>query len=384
MKNRKLVAIPGPTPVVRSIQDQMARETVAFGDGDFIRDYRQLVVDLQELWKTKGQAFVLAGTGTLAMEMAIANITKAGDNVLVVSHGFFGDRFIDLCERKDLNVDVLSSQWGDIVDPGEIEKKLKEKSYQLVTVTHVDTSTGVCAPIGDIGKIVEKFEETLFVVDGVCASGAEAEYIDEMGIDVLLTGSQKAFGVAPGIGVVWAGPRALEKRKSLGRIPEYYIDFDKWSPVMEDPSKYFATPPVNMIWAMKEAVRIIKEEGIENRYQRHRRVGRAMQEALEALGFKILAKKEYRATSLSNLIYPQGIEDHKFRSILAQEGIIVAGGLGPYAGKMFRLGHMGNIDMHDLVALIAGIERALYRSGMEVDLGRGVGVLMENLLAGEK
>lgn len=379
MKNRRLVMIPGPTPVVRSIQDQMGRETVAFGDPEFIKDYKELLNDLEEIFDTKGKAFVVAGTGTLAMEMAIANVTKRGDNVLVVSHGYFGDRFVELCNRKGLNVDVLSSEWGTIVPVEDIEKKLREKDYKAITVTHVDTSTGVCAPIAEIGEIVKKFENTMYIVDGVCATAAEPEYVDKMGIDVLLTGSQKAFGVAPGLAIVLAGPRALERRETLGDIPEYYADFKKWEPIMDNPAKYFATPAVNMIWALKESVRIIKEEGIENRYERHRKVGRAMQKALEALGFKILAEKEHRAITLSNVIYPEGINDAEFRKILAEEGIIVAGGLGAYAGKMFRLGHMGNIDIHDLVSTISTIERALYRSGKKDVMGKGIAVLTTEL-----
>ncbi len=141
MKIRKLVGIPGPTPVTRSIQDQMGRETVAFGDPNFINDFKEVIANLKEIFKTKGEAFVIAGTGTLAMEMGIANVTKEGDNVLVVSNGFFGDRYKELCERRGLNVDVLSAEWGKTVTPEEIESKLKEKAYKAVTVTHVDTST---------------------------------------------------------------------------------------------------------------------------------------------------------------------------------------------------------------------------------------------------
>jgi aspartate aminotransferase-like enzyme len=381
MKNRKLVMIPGPTPVARSIQDQMGRETVAFGDPAFVKDFKELIEDLRVLFKTDGQVFVVAGTGTMGMEMAVANTTKRSDNILIISHGFFGDRFIDLCQRKGLNVDILSSEWGKTVPLEDIENKLKEKNYAAITVTHVDTSTGVCANVGEIGKIVKKFEDTLYIVDGVCATAAEPEYVDEMGIDVLLTGSQKAFGVAPGLTMVWAGQKALERRKSMERIPESYIDFEKWIPIMNDPSKYFATPAVNLIWALKESVRIIKEEGLENRYLRHKKVASAMRKALEALGFKLLADKECRAVTLSNLIYPEGINDVEFRGILAEEGIAVAGGLAAYAGKMFRLGHMGNIDMHDLICVIASIERALYRVGKHEQLGKGVGILMEEMMS---
>ncbi|HHV37920.1 MAG TPA: alanine--glyoxylate aminotransferase family protein [Tepidimicrobium sp.] len=381
MKNRKLVMIPGPTPVVRSIQDQMGRETVAFGDPDFVKDFQEVVQDLKSIFKTEGEAFVVAGTGTLAMEMGIANITQEGDNVLIVSNGFFGDRYVELCERKGLNVDVISAEWGTIVPVEEIEKKLGEKDYKAVTVTHVDTSTGVCAPVAEIGKMIkEKFEDTLLLVDGVCATAAEPEYLDQMGIDVLITGSQKAFGVAPGLAIVLAGPKAIERRESIGNIRDYYLDFNKWLPIMNDPGKYFGTPPVNMIWAFQESLRIIKEEGVENRYERHIKVARAMQAALEELGFTILAEKEYRAVTLSNVIYMDGIEDAEFRKTLAEEGAVVAGGLGPYAGKMFRLGHMGNIDMHDLVSTMSAIERTLYRLGNKDVLGKGVAKLTEELL----
>ena len=380
MENKKLLMIPGPTPVARSIQDQMGRETVAFGDPNFVKDFKELVSDLKTMWKTEGEVFVVAGTGTMGMEMAIANTLKKGDNLLIVSHGFFGDRFIDLCERKGINVDVLASEWGDIVSVEEIENKLKEKKYQGVTVTHVDTSTGVCAPVEEIGKVVKKFEDTLYIVDGVCATAGEVEYVDDMGIDILLTGSQKAFGVAPGLTILWAGPKAMARRESLGKIPEYYIDFDKWLPIMHNPARYFATPAVNLVWALKESIEIIKREGLENRYERHQKVAKAMQTALEGLGFKVLAKEGYRASTLSNLIYPEGLDDGEFRNTLYEEGMIVAGGLGAYAGKMFRLGHMGNVDVHDLVSAIATIERALYKVGQDVELGKGVGIFMKELL----
>jgi len=381
MKNKKLVMIPGPTPVTRSIQDQMGRETVAHGDPGFVKDFKQVIEDLKDIFKTKGEAFVVAGTGTLAMEMGIANVTKEGDNVLVVSHGHFGDRYVELCERKGLKVDVLSSEWGTIVPIEDIEKKLNEKKYKAITVTHVDTSTGVCAPVAKIGEIVKRFEDTVLIVDGVCATAAEPEYLDEMGIDVLITGSQKAFGVAPGLAIVLAGPKALERRKSLGTIRDYYLDFEKWIPIMNDPAKYFGTPPINMIWGLQESLRIIKEEGIENRYKRHEKVGKAMQKALEeGLGFTVLAEKDYRAVTLSCVEYMDGIIDEEFRKILAEEGVVVAGGLGSFAGKSFRLGHMGNIDTHYLVSTISAIERTLYRLGIKDVLGKGVSTLTEELI----
>ena len=379
MKNQKLVMIPGPTPTVRSITDQMGRETVAFGDPAFVKDFKELVVDLKKLLKVDGECFVVAGTGTMAMEMAIANVTKRGDNVLIVSNGFFGDRFIDLCQRKGLEVDVLSAPWGEVVPADAIESKLSEKNYAAVTVTHVDTATGAVAPIQEIGTMMKKFPETVYIVDGVAATVGEREYVDPMGIDILFTGSQKAFGVAPGLAILWAGKKALARRKALGTIPEFYIDFEKWIPIMNDPSKYYATPAVNMIWALKESVRLINEEGIEARYERHMRVSNAVNASLEAMGFKVLAKKGNRCSTLSNVLYPEGINDAEFRKELAEQGVMVAGGLAAYAGKMFRIGHMGNIDDHTVYSSIAAIERTLIKLGYKYEKGIGLKTLLEKM-----
>lgn len=381
LKTPKLVMIPGPTPVVRSIQDQMARETVAFGDPDFVADFAQVVADLKSLWKCGGESFVVAGSGTLAMEMAIANITRKGENVLVCSNGFFGDRFIDLCERKGLNVDVLQARWGDSVTPEMVENRLAQKDYHVVTVTHVETSTGVAAPVADIARTVRARSGALYVVDGVAATGGVEETMDPMGIDMLLTCSQKAFGVSPGLAMLWAGKRAMEKRATLGRIPESYVDFDKWLPIMHNPAKYWGTPPVNLIWALKESLRIMKEEGLEERYARHARQGALVDAAMEALGFSVAAKKPFRAPTLSVYLYPEdsGLDDAAFRTTLAEEGVQSAGCLGEYQGKGFRLGHMGNIDKHTLVSALAAVERACSKCGYQAGFGKGLAVLQEGL-----
>ena len=383
MINRKIVMIPGPTPVVRSIQDQMARETCAFGDSEFVKDYKEVIDGVRNLFQCDGQAFVLAGSGTMVMEMAIANSAKRGDNILVVSHGFFGDRFLDAIKRKGINVDVMQSEWGKVFSAEEIDKKLSEKDYAAVTVTHVDTATGAKADIESIGQMMKKHPGTIYIVDGVAASAGIDERMTDMNIDIILTGSQKAFGVAPGIAILCANQKSLARRKELGEtIPEFYVDYEKWLPIMNDPSKYFGTPPINLVWAMKESLRIINEEGIQNRYARHIKNAKAMRSALTALGFKILAEEGHQAETLSNVLYMDGIDDVTFRNLVQEEGIIVAGGLAAYAGKMFRIGHMGNVDTHDLVSSVAAIERTLYRMGImkKEELGKGVAALLQGLV----
>ena len=379
MEKNVLVMIPGPTPVVESIREQMARPIQAFGDPRFVADYKELITELGSLLNCSGMTFPLAGTGTLAMEMAIANTTKRGDNVLIVSNGFFGDRFIEICERKGLNVDVLSAEWGTIVTPEQIDKKLSEKDYAVVTVSHVDTSTAVVAPLADIGKVMAKHPNTLYIVDGVAATAGEYENVDEMGIDVLFTGSQKAFGVCSGMFVVWASKKALQRRKDLGTIPEYYVDIEKWIPIMENPAKYFATPAVNLVWAMLEATKIIKEEGLKARAERHTRNAAAMHKALESIGLRILADAGCRASTLSCVIYPEGVDDAKFRAAMLDEGVVIAGALGAYAGKAFRIGHMGNATENDMIVALSAVERSLKACGANVELGKAVGTYIAEM-----
>ena len=193
------------------------------------------------------------------------------------------------------------------------------------------------------------------------------------------TASQKAFGVSPGMFILWAGKKALERRKTLGVIPEYFVDFDKWIPVMENPAKYFATPAVNLIWAMKESVRIIKEEGLKERAARHRKNADAIVKALESIGFKPLANADCRASTLTVAIYPEGVDDAKFRSTMYAEGVVCANALASYLGKAFRLGHMGNITENQIVVGLSAVERSLKACGIDVEMGKAVGVYLSEI-----
>ena len=379
MKNKTLVMIPGPTPLVEVVKDEMARDIQAFGDPRFVKDYKSLIDGMHDLYQCDGKTFVLAGTGTLGMEFAIANATKKDDNILVISHGFFGDRFVEIGERKGLKVDLIQSQWGKTVSLDEVKEKLQSKDYALVTLTHVDTSTGVASDVEGISNLLKDYPNTIFVVDGICSVGAYNYNLQDLGIDYLLTGSQKAFGVSPGLFMIWASQKALDRRASLGMIPEYYVDLEKWVPIMDDPSKYFATPAVNLIWSMKAALNLIQEEGAQAREDRHRKHAQACAKAYQALGFELLADEECRAITLSNLIYPEGLDDVTFRNTILEEGGVIAGGLGAYAGKMCRIGHMGNIDESDLIAGIGIVERALSACGFKDKVGLGVSTFLQEL-----
>lgn len=377
MRNEEMLLIPGPTPVVDSIYDAMASETRGHTDPRFVEIYKRSIENTREMFKTDGEVFVIAGSGTIGMEMALVNTVGAGERLLVISHGYFGDRFIQLGKAFGIEIDVLQAEWGQQVAPEEVERQLSERTYKAVTITHADTSTGVAADLDALVPIVKK-HGALVILDGVCATAAmEEDMSKEYGgagykIDVVLTGSQKAIGVPPGLAIVAFNQTALEARKQLGHIPAYYCDIENWIPIMHDPSKYFATPPVNLIYAYDEGMKLVLEEGLEKRYARHTAYGRGVRSALREFGMKPLAEEEVAASTLSCFLYPEGVNDAEFRAALAGVGLIVAGALAHLGGKAFRLGHMGNTTEEMLVSAIEKIGEALKDLGQDVSIEQAV------------
>ncbi|MDR1915099.1 MAG: alanine--glyoxylate aminotransferase family protein [Synergistaceae bacterium] len=383
-KRNPYVMVPGPTPVVRSIQDAMGRETVSFHDPRLVSEFKTLIDDLISLWRCDGIAFIVAGSGTMAMEMGIVNVASNDDRVLVCSNGYFGDRYINICSRRGFKMDTLKAQWGKTVTVDEVDRKLGEEKFDILVLTHVETSTGVEFPLRELTKMMRaKHPDVIIVVDGVASMGGVEFYMD-WGVDVMLTCSQKCFGISPGLGILWAGKRAIEKRRSMPPLNASYVDFENWIPVMEDTVKYWGTPAVNLIWALSESVRIIKEEGLENRFKRHRFYARAIRDSLSAMGFAPGCELEAASPTVSVALYPEGfvIDDATFRDTVYDEGVHIAGCFGYFAGKGFRVGHMGNIDPHILVSTIAAIERASIRCGHKIEPGAGLAALQRALLEG--
>lgn len=377
MRNEEMLLIPGPTPVVDSIYDAMASETRGHTDPRFVAIYKNAIEQTREMLKTDGEVFVVAGSGTIAMEMALVNTVAAGEKILVVSQGYFGDRFIKLGQAFGIEVDVLQSEWGKQVRPEEVEAKLAEGHYKAVTITHADTSTGVAADLDALVPIVKKYG-ALVILDGVCATAAMEEDMSktyghpDYKIDVILTGSQKAIGVPPGLAIVAFNKTALAARKKIERVPAYYCDIYNWIPVMNDPSKYFATPPVNLIYAYDEGMRLVHAEGLQTRIIRHTAFGKAVRAALSEYGMKAIADENVAASTLSCILYPEGVSDAEFRAALGKKGVIVAGSLAHLAGKAFRIGHMGNTTEEMLEKAIELIGDTLNELGNPVDSTKAV------------
>jgi aspartate aminotransferase-like enzyme len=372
MIEQTLTMIPGPTPVHPNILGALARPTVSHVFPAFVEEFRSTLGDFRALCQTtKGQPFIVAGGGTLSMEMAIVNLVAPGEKLLVVSHGYFGDRFVDLATSFGIQCEVLRSEWGQAVAPEALAKKLAEGGFAAVTITHVDTSTGTLAPVAAYAEIMRGRPE-LFILDGVCATGGVDEPFDQWGLDVLLTAPQKAIAAPPGVALCTFSERAMARRQARASVPAYYADLMRWLPIMQDPGKYYSTPCVNEIMALAEALRMLHKEGLPARFARHGKIAKSMRAGLEALGMKLFTDPGCRADTLSVILLPAGVEDLAFRKALGARGIVVAGGLGPIAGKAFRLGHMGNIAAGEIVAVLGAIEGALSSLGVKVTPGAAV------------
>lgn len=384
MANKEYLLIPGPTPVRDEVYDALGRETMGHTDPRFAKIYKNAIEMTKELFNTDAEAYVISGSGTLAMEMAIVNTVSKGERLLVISHGFFGDRFIPLAKAFGIEVDVIQAEWGKQVDVKEVVNQLKQHSYKAVTVTHVDTSTGVESNIAELIPVVKR-AGALFILDGVCATAALEEDlskgygVDDAKIDVVLTGSQKAIGMPPGLAIIAFSDEAIAAREQLAEVPAYYADIQNWRKVMDTPTAYFATPPVNLIYAYECAMKIVLSEGMEARIKRHENYGTAIRRALIAYGMNPLAKEDVASPTLSCILYPEGIDDALFREKLAERGIIVAGALAHLAGKAFRIGHMGSTTPQMLEQAICHIGEVLEELGHKVTIGAALKAFREVL-----
>ena len=359
MSNPVLTMIPGPTPVHERVLDALARPTVSHQYPAFVEAYRECLTRWRKIGRSESaQAFVVSGSGTFAMEMALVNLVAPGERLLVVSQGFFGDRWEQIAASFGIECDLLRAEWGRAVPTTELAARLERHDYVGVAVTHVDTSTGTEAPVADYASLLHGRDEHL-ILDGVCATAGIDERFDDWRLDVLLTGAQKAFGAPPGVAILLVSQRALERRRSRPAITAYNTDWLRWLPIMDDPSKYFSTPPVNQILALNAAMGLVLEEGLEARFARHRELAASIRGGFAELGLELFTDVSCRADTLSVVLHREGVDDAAFRAAMAGRGVVVAGALGPIAGKAFRVGHMGNIGHAEVERTLDAMRAAL-------------------------
>jgi alanine-glyoxylate transaminase/serine-glyoxylate transaminase/serine-pyruvate transaminase len=388
MKDRKLLMIPGPIEFQPAVLSALGAPTTSHIAPDFIEVFGQALERMREVFLCPdGQPFIVAGSGTLAMDIAGANLVEDGDKALVVNTGYFGDRYGDLLARYGAEVTHLRAPIGGRPSLDEVEAALNDADYKVMTVTHVDTSTGVVTDVEGLAKLA-RATDTLIIVDGVCSLVGEPLRMTDWGVDVALTASQKAIGTPPGLALVVAGPRAMDAFHNRSTpVGNYYADWANWLPIMEAyedrrPS-YFGTPAVNLVTALNVSLGLILEEGMEATFDRHARISRGCKAAVQALGLdQVPLAPEMAAHTMTAPRFPAGVTKEELLPAIKAAGVVLAGGLHPeIKSEYFRIGHMGPVSAGDILATIGALEAGLAAAGYDFEPGTGVAAAMDAMIA---
>ena len=364
----ELLLIPGPTNLSPRVRAVMGAPQVGHSSPKFYDAFRELLQLTADVFMGKhGLSFVITGSGTCAMESVVASLIEPGDKVMVLDTGAFGQRFALINEALGADVEVLPSKLGSPSDTKILDEKLRSEPYKAVFVTHVDTSSTVANPVSELSKVVKE-NGALCVIDGVCSVGGSPFNFDELGIDVAITASQKALGAPPGAGLLFLADNALtilENRKSP--IRSYYFNLARWRKVMEDPRVYLATPATQVMLALREALLMVMEEGLEKRWNRHRTISEALRSGIKALGMQIVADPGFEADTVTGCYTPKGLAAQIHSRLSQDHNILVAMGFGPERDHMLRIGHFGNLNGTQMLSALSALEATLKSLNVTVE-----------------
>jgi alanine-glyoxylate transaminase/serine-glyoxylate transaminase/serine-pyruvate transaminase len=357
---------PGPSMVHPRVLRVMATPVVGFMDPQFLRVMDEVQSLLRGLFQTSNPLTLpISGTGGAGMETAFVNFLEEGDPVLVCVGGFFGARMMEVAGRCRAIVDRVEVPWGQIVAAKEVDAALRARPAKIVALVHGETSTGVQQPLEEIAEVAHR-HGALLLVDTVASLGGVSVPVDEIGIDICYTGSQKCLSVPPGLAPITAGSRAvdvLNARKSP--VQSWYLDLSLIRKYWTPERVYHHTGPISLTYALREALRIIHEEGLAQCQERHSRVAAMLWDGLEDLGLQPMVERRHRLPSLTTVRIPEGVDDLAVRRQLLQEyNIEIAGGLGAFKGKVWRVGLMGySCRAENVLSLLGALERILRRKG---------------------
>ena len=373
---RRRLFTPGPTPVPEQVMLAMAQPMIHHRHPEFIELFARVNENLKYLFQTKQDVYTLTSSGTGAMETAVCSLLSAHDEVLFINAGKFGERWGEICKAYAVQTAEIKVEWGHAVDPEEIKKQLlQRRGIKAVFVTHSETSTGVAQDVKEIAKIVKSSSDAILVVDGITSIGALEMRMDDWGIDVAVTGSQKGLMIPPGLAFIALSDRAW-KLGEQSTLPKYYFNLKKAKKALTDHGTPW-TPAVSLVIGLDLALQMIRQEGIENVWTRHSRLAGAVRKGCEALGLRLLASSPSNA--LTAVWIPQEIDGKKFSQKLKDEyGITVAGGQGDLKGKIVRISHLGYYDELDIIAVVSGLEMALQDCGLEFETGAGVRAVQQS------
>ena len=381
MKDKTFLMIPGPTPVPESVMMEIAKHPIGHRSSEFSSILKEVYENLKYVFQTKKHVFLFTSSGTGAMCAALENLINEGDNVLCLSLGNFGNRWAKIAESRGAVVEKIEVEPGEVINPEVLRKRLAEdtdKKIKIVTLTHSETSTGAANDIKTLCSIIRE-HGAISVVDGVTSVCAMPCKPDEWGIDVLVSGSQKGFMIPPGLAFLTCNDRAWKVYEQC-KHPSFYFDWAAHKKAVEGDTTPF-TPAVNLIVGLNQALKMIKEEGIENMNARHKRHSMALRKALRAVNLELLVKDDKNASySITSILPPEGISVPDIRSTMKKDyDIVVANGQNKLKDKIFRMGTLGFVCDRDLIAAVGALEATLYKLGHKFELGKGVQTLIQEL-----
>lgn len=367
---------PGPTPLPPQVRKALSGQIIHHRTPQFQGILKECAQGLKEVFKTKNDVFILTSSGTGAMEAAVVNLLSAGDGAICVQAGKFGERWTELCKAYNIKAEIIDVEWGRAVKPEAIEAKLKaNNNIKAVFTTLCETSTAVATDIKAIGAIMKNYGAAL-VVDAISGLGAVNLDTDNWGVDVVVVGSQKGLMLPPGLAFISMSQKAL-KLMGAANLPRYYFDMRKAKKAIEKTDTPF-TPAVSLVIALREALRMIKEEGLDNCFKRYSLYARACRAAAKAIGLEIYAKDISDAVTAIRL--PETIDGEKLvKTMRDTYGVGVAGGQAELKGKIVRIAHMGYISAKDTIAGLECFEKVLNEMGHRFELGSGVKAAKEIL-----
>ena len=363
----------GPSSVNPRVLQAMTVPIIGHLDPAFFQVMDDVSAMLRQVYHTENPMTVpISSTGTGAMETACANVLEPGDTAVICRNGYFGNRLADIAERCGAKVHIVDSTWGKPVDvQGLADELAKHPKVKAVGVVHAETSTGVLTPLPEITELIHR-HGALAIVDAVTSLGGHEMLMDDWGIDVCYSATQKCLGAPPGLAPISLSEAAMEVVNSREtKVQSFYFNLKDLESYWNQTRAYHHTSPISMTYALREALRMVMEEGIENRIERHARVAAALRSGLEALGLGLLADPDYRLNPLTTVAVPDGIDDAKVRrSLLDDYNIEIGGGLGEFRGKAWRIGLMGESAREmNVFAVLSALETILTKNGYEVAYG---------------
>ena len=375
----------GPSSVHPRVLQGMTQQILGHLDPAFFKVMDEVCEMLREVYHTTNyMTMPLSSTGTGAMEAACANVLERGDTMVVCSNGFFGERLADIAERCGAQTFVVDAPWGKPVNLHDLEDELeKHPKVKAVGMVHGETSTGVLTPVEKIVELAHR-HDALVIVDAVTTLGGHDVRMDDWDMDVCFSATQKCLGAPPGLAPISLGPRAMEVvKKRATKVQSFYFNLKDLESYWSQTRAYHHTSPISMTYALREALRMMMEEGTENRVRRHARVAAALRTGLEALGLSLLADPEYRLNPLTTVLVPPGIEDLILRRRLLQEyNIEIGGGLGQFRGKVWRIGLMGeSCRESNVFSLLSALEALLPSLAYEIASGASLAAAQQALAA---